>query len=173
MFYMNIKEPKFEYLIEGKELHNELVKIEEIRKLFLRKWRFRNCKKLFRVRVESTRYGLSGILDLVLICNQDVIPVEIKLCNFENNYVPIHHKAQLMAYALCLEEIFGKYVNKGFLYYVKNDKLIEVYLNDEIRKQVINSIIEIGNVLSGKYVPRIVKEVSKCRNCWYCRYCKD
>ena len=169
-YVLNLREPSFEYLIEGKRLHEDLARREEVRKTLLQKPRFRYDKKLVHVLVHSKRLGLKGILDILIIRDGKPIPVEIKLCE-ASGMVPIHHKAQLVAYALCLEEMFGKVVTEGYLYYVKSDKLVPVRIVDDLRNLVVQELEKIRACLLGLEIPERASDKRKCVNCWFRKYC--
>ncbi len=169
-YVLGLQEPKFEFLSEGRQLHDSLARFEKIRKTLLNRREFQYDKKLLQVRVYSKRYGLRGILDMLVIREGRPIPIEIKLSETPR-ILPLHHKAQLMAYALCLEEMFSRAVRYGYLYYLKNDHLVHIYLSDELRDLVISALGRIRSCLRGDFVPYRVQDESKCRNCWFRKYC--
>ena len=170
-YVLGLDEPKFEFLREGKQLHESLTRLEEVRKTLLARREFLYDRKLLQLRVYSRRFGLKGILDMLVIRNGRPIPVEIKLAESART-VPLHHKAQLMAYALCLEEMFCKSVTRGYLYYARDDRLVGVYLSDDLRRVVIESLDKVRSCLRGEFIPPRIQDESKCRNCWFRRYCQ-
>ena len=169
-YVLGIREPVFEFLRDGKALHESLTQLEEVRRTLLLRKEFQYDKKLVQVHVYSKRLGLRGVLDLLLIKRGRPIPVEIKLG--EKPPLPyLHHKAQLTAYALCLEDMFGKYVSKGYIYYIKSDDLTEITVTDDLKRLVSESLEKIRECLRGAFVPSAVQDERKCRNCWFRRFC--
>lgn len=95
--------------------------VKEIKRLAERKSVFdlqRNEVKAIhhRLRLESKGLGLVGQVDIVLETEEGaVIPVEVKCSEYTEAF--IGRKKQLTAYALLLEEAFGRMVNRAIIYY--------------------------------------------------------
>jgi CRISPR-associated exonuclease Cas4 len=77
---------------------------------------------------------------------------------------------QLCAQALCLEEMTGREVNKGYIYYAATGRRQEVIFAHELRQQTLSTIaavrqlIESGSRPSNSYTPR-------CKGCSLCDIC--
>ncbi len=169
-YVLGMSEPPFEYVIEGRDLHNSLINYEEFRKtLFYR--RFKYDRKVSKVFVYCEKFRIKGILDMLIFRNGIPIPIEIKLSMLGSRDIPIHHKAQLTAYALCLEEMFRRAVCEGYLYYVKSDKLVRVDITEDLKKLVIDEIEKLRKCLIYGDIPRRAASTWKCANCWFRKYC--
>ena len=73
------------------------------------------CRE-FNVALVSDRYGLRGLVDMVIWIETpeagEVIPVDYKLSSIPGE----HFKMQVMAYGLMLEEVSGLPARRGYLY---------------------------------------------------------
>jgi CRISPR-associated exonuclease Cas4 len=90
-----------------------------------------------------------------------IIPVEFKHGRIRNEK---EYNLQLTAQALCLEEMYGCHIDKGYIYYVDSKSRYEVDFDDDIRDKVQNIILNINKLLMK---PRLIepKYKKRCRNC--------
>jgi len=98
----------------------------------------------------SAKYGLSGKADIVEIRGKEIIPVEYKKGKrrqFENDEI------QLAAQALCLEEMFGAEIKRGFIYHAASKKRREVLIDENLRRSTIETIESVRRLLSSETVP--------------------
>lgn len=128
--------------------------------------------KMTNVSVFSHQYHLQGICDLVeFIPDNDgvdidflndrvqICPVEYKHGNYKtsNEYI-----AQVVAQALCLEEMYGCVINHGCVHYVDDNRRFEFFITDTYRKLTLDAIAFVqqydGQVIAPTYH-------RKCRGC--------
>ena len=89
------------------------------------------------------------------------VPVEYKRGK------PKPHNAdemQLMAQAMCLEEMLMTRIPKGYLYYGETRRRTEVLFTEELRQSVRSCFEEMHAYYSRKYTP-MVKTGTYCRQC--------
>lgn len=91
----------------------------------------------------------------------DVCPVEYKLGKPKDGLEDV---SQLVAQALCLEEMFSISINEGYLYYAAIKRRQEVLFTEELKNSVIARINEMHSLYQKGYTP-IVKTSAKCRSC--------
>ncbi|MED4352799.1 CRISPR-associated protein Cas4 [Schinkia azotoformans] len=124
--------------------------------------------------VKSSKLKISGICDVVEFI-KDNSGVEID--GAEGKYVayPVEYKRgkpkmndsdvlQLVAQAMCLEEMLLCEINKGYLFYNETKHRVEVPLTDEIKHKVRSIFIEMHEYYKRNYTPK-VKTGSFCNNC--------
>lgn len=124
--------------------------------------------------VYSTELGLSGECDVVEFHRSqdgitlfgrdglyEVIPIEYKRGKPKENDVDI---LQLMAQALCLEEMLCCQISFGYLYYgeTKHRKIVE--FTEEIRHKTKDMFLEMHQYYERRYTPR-VKRSKACNAC--------
>ncbi len=63
----------------------------------------------------------------------DIIPIEYKVGDVQKNQSDI---SQLCVQAMCLEEMFNTKIEKGYMYYGKSRKRLEVIFNEKLREKV-------------------------------------
>lgn len=141
------------YTIEGTGLHERVHTIgagnrEEI-------WQIR------AIWLKSDNYRLIGKADLIESRDGEFIPVEYKRGNkgeWDND------ELQVCAQALCLEEMTGKSVETGYIYYASSHQRQPVAIDRVLRKQAIEAIGAIQNLFqTGKIPPAVYSP--QCKGC--------
>ncbi len=138
-----------QYTIEGTSLHDRVHTVGE-----------GNRQETYQVRaiwLKSEHYGLIGKSDLIEAVDGQIYPVEYKRSSkgeFENDAL------QVCAQALCLEEMTGKVVDQGYVYYAQSHQRVVVPLTEDLRREtvetilVVRSLIETGQMPLPEYKPR-------------------
>jgi CRISPR-associated exonuclease Cas4 len=125
------------------------------------------CEFQEGVRVEralplwSKRLGLIGKADVVEFHGVTPYPVEYKHGSKRERE---HDDLQLCAQAICLEEMMGKAVPRGAIYYHSSRRRREVEFTEGLRAEVEASTTEIRKMLSEKVLPPPVND-RRCRHC--------
>lgn len=125
--------------------------------------------------VFSSALGISGVCDIVEFYRDD--KKGISLHGREGRYLvyPVEYKKgqpkedeadilQLAAQAMCLEEMLGCEIEKGYLYYGEIRRRIEVGLDEHIRQQVRDTFEEMHHYYERRYTPK-VKRTKACNAC--------
>src|SRR5215212_7457610 len=89
----------------------------------------RGVRTLRSISLWSERYGLRGKADLVELRSDAVYPVEYKVGRRRG----VHADLQLCAQALCLEEMLGRAVTHGAIYYHAERRRYDVAIDDDLR----------------------------------------
>lgn len=110
----------------------------------------------------SDRLGLAGRADTVEFrADGTVRPVEYK----RGERAPRRHDdLQLCAQALCLEEMLGVKVPAGAIFYHASRRTREVVFDDALRRETLQAIGEVREMLRGGRLPPPVGD-ARCRNC--------
>ncbi|MGH4140732.1 CRISPR-associated protein Cas4 [Clostridium sp.] len=122
----------------------------------------------------SYKLGFSGIADIVEFKSSKVgIEVKERKGKWIPNIVEYKHGkpkeddrdiVQLVAQALCIEEMLGCKLNSSDLFYNVTKRRIKVEINDDLRNKVIGISMEMHKVYDGKVTPKA--EVGKhCKSC--------
>lgn len=109
----------------------------------------------------SKRLGLIGKADVVEFHGATPFPVEYKHGSKRERE---HDDLQLCAQAICLEEMTGKAVPKGGIFYHSSRRRREVELDQPLRQQVEQTVIEIRKMMADKILPPPVND-ARCRHC--------
>lgn len=109
----------------------------------------------------SKRLGLIGKADVVEFHGVTPYPVEYKHGSKRERE---HDDLQLCAQAICLEEMTGKPVPRGAIYYHSSRRRREVEFSEALRGEVEASTNEIRKMLSEKALPPPVND-HRCRRC--------
>lgn len=115
----------------------------------------------------STVHELEGVADVVEYHRQAdgtqlPYPIEYKRGK------PKAHRAddvQLMAQALCLEEMHACHINEGAIFYGKTRRRHVVTFDDELRNLTVQAIAECRAIIDSGITPKPLYNTDKCRNC--------
>ncbi len=159
---------------EGKLQHERIEELE--RRRTLRSYGLRreelegSVERHFRPRLSSERLGLSGVVDLVLLLPLEAIPVEYKHTDAP---VGLNHKYQLVAYALLVEERWGRPVRRAFVRFLPSERLEEVPITPNGRTFVRGVLREIRACVAAERMPEPTPRRGRCVDCEYRRFCGD
>lgn len=110
----------------------------------------------------SDELGLSGKADVVEFEDDGTPwPVEYK---HGARAVRKHDDLQLCAQCMCLEEMFGRHVRTGAVFYHKSRRWREVELNDAMRAETRRVIESIREMFRSGIVPPPLAD-ARCRQC--------
>lgn len=130
--------------------------------------------------VHSRTLGISGICDIVefhksksgtFICSlngtYDVLPVEYKRGRPKNHDADI---LQVVAQAMCLEEMLCTEIPKASLYYGETHHRMEIFITREIRNKVMEMCAEMHEYFARAHTPKC-KAIAKCKSCSLIEIC--
>jgi CRISPR-associated exonuclease Cas4 len=142
-----------QYTIEGTSLHDRVHTLGES-----------NRDETWQVRaiwLKSDRYGLIGKADLIEAQDGCIYPVEYKRSargEFTND------ELQVCAQALCLEEMTGRTIDRGYVYYCQSHQRQEVELTPKLRDMTIGSIASVRELLATGKMPKPIYS-PRCQGC--------
>ena len=130
--------------------------------------------------VFSRSFGINGICDVVEF-RRDKRGIGIFGINGKWLPVPIEYKKgspkeddcdkmQLLAQAVCLEEMLACNIEKGYLYYGNTRHRAEVVFDDDMRNKLSELTKEMHYYYERKMTPK-VKKSKKCKNCSLNKIC--
>jgi|GEM_PF-74994 len=130
--------------------------------------------KIFReLKLESDRLRLSGVVDYLLITGLDeYVVAEVKWSESARGGVKFDHKLQLAAYALLVDENFGRDVKRAFVYYRVDGKVVEVFLSEGLKRLVERVVEDIHRIILDERAPPVRTTEARCANCGFRRYCR-
>lgn len=135
--------------------------------------KLRGVRRETAVGVSSRRLGIAGVVDLVEFLpgldGERPYPIEFKRGR------PKPHRAdevQLCAQAICLEEMTGKLVPEGALYYGETKRRVVVTLDEELRRVTETVLAELREVLTSLRTPKAVYGSGRCDRCSLIELCR-
>ncbi len=142
-----------QYTIEGTSLHDRVHTLGE-----------GHCEEVWQIRaiwLKSEQYKLIGKSDLIESESGELYPVEYKRGRkgeWDND------ELQVAAQALCLEEMSGKTITTGYIYYAQSHQRQPVEISAQLRKQVVDTISAVTSLLqTGTSPPAIYTQ--RCSGC--------
>ena len=147
----------------------EQIERHEVRRA-LKRYGLNEGEREFNLWISSSRYGLSGRLDMLIRTPNECCPVD-----FKNSRRKAWEgwRLQVAAYGLlCLDEDIGP-VDRGFVYLVPIENIVEVKLNNDAYERVLSTVGEISDVLEREAIPEPPSNTNKCVDCEYRNFCND
>ena len=148
-----------QYTIEGTSLHDRVHTLSQI-----------NQDETWQVRaiwLKSERYKLIGKSDLIESAEGEIYPVEYRRGGkgeWDND------ELQVCAQALCLEEMTGKTIAAGYVYYARSHQRQLVEISEVLRQETIATINAIQFLLqTGKMPPAYYSK--RCLGCSLYQQC--
>ncbi len=148
-----------QYTIEGTLLHKNVHTLGEI-----------NRGDTWQVRaiwLRSEYYQLIGKSDLIESESGEFYPVEYKRGKkgeWDNDAM------QVCAQALCLEEMTGKSIEKGYVYYAHSHQRELIEITDQLREETIKNIGKIRRILETGEMPHAIYS-KRCNACSLYSHC--
>jgi CRISPR-associated exonuclease Cas4 len=126
----------------------------------------KGVRRVMALPLASARLNLAGVADLVEFRRgadgETAFPVEYKRGK------PKLHRAdevQLCALALCLEEMTGRAVPEGALYYAEPKRRTAVVFDAELRRLTEETAVAFGALVAEGRTPPPVWRADRCRSC--------
>lgn len=154
----------------GRDAHETAVEKERRRRLAA--YGLQAGERHFDVRLVSERLGLSGAVDLVIVQRDppQAWPVDYKL---SRRPTARHHKLQLTAYALLLEDAWGIPAPEGYIYSLVRRKAERVPLGQRLREEVQERVRAMYEMLRTERMPPAPRPRRQCVECEFRRFCND
>jgi CRISPR-associated protein Cas4 len=124
-------------------------------------------------RINSESLELNGIIDQIEIYPTGRVPIELKTGSMPNEGVWPGHRIQVGAYALMMEEKFGKEVKEGFIHYLDSDIRRQVVINPFLKQEIKELKEKVKAMLEGNEVPLMTDNENKCKKCGLREKCFD
>jgi len=154
---------------EGALEHLRVNSLEERRSL--RTYGLSEGERQFEVRLNSSKLGLTGLLDMVVVSKTELIPVEYK--NSFNGEVGANHRIQLAAYALMLEEQWQLPVKRAFVHFIPLKQSEEVPIEATLRAKVARQVAGVRRMVEREALPDATKVRGRCTDCEFRNFCPD
>jgi CRISPR-associated exonuclease Cas4 len=147
----------------GKKTHKKLKGLENRRKRFLKtKLPFSVKSRVFEEHLVSEKFGVRGVVDLLLTTTQDeLIPVEFKMMRSNRGHVLMDHKYQLLLLGLLIEEAIGRIVRRGVIYYMKDNKAIIVVFSHSLKQRTKKLLSRIRTMILEEHLPNPRRECNR------------
>lgn len=116
----------------------------------------------------SSKYKLKGKPDMIILQNNQFIPIEHKPTSKK---VYSTHIMQLMAYCLLVEENYEITPSYGILV-LKEGKKKRIDFTEKRREELINILDKMREMLNRSEIPFYSVRQKRCRSCGYEKICK-
>lgn len=161
--------PPSTYKMEEGRLAQERVEDLEGRRS-LRAYGLVDGERHFNVLLTSTTLGFRGLLDMAIVRESEVIPVEYKNTSRKP---PRGYLYQLAAYALLAEERWGLPARRGFVYLIPERRAVPVQIGERLRSDVRGVLASMRRMVEREEQPEPTDVRARCVDCEYRRFCGD
>jgi CRISPR-associated exonuclease Cas4 len=118
----------------------------------------------------SAPHNLAGKPDYLVKTAKGIIPVEVKSAHAPE--IPyLGHILQLAAYCLLVEDTMGRAPPHGLLKYA--DALYEVDFSPELRRELLDTLVDIRQAHLAENVNRSHRQPNKCVACGFRHVCDE
>ncbi|MER9247600.1 CRISPR-associated protein Cas4 [Mesorhizobium sp. M0590] len=135
--------------------------------------RVRGVRRESALSIASKRLGIAGVADVVEfhtgINGETPYPVEFKRGK------PKLHRAdevQLCAQGLCLEEMTGRRVPEGALFYGETKRRVTVPFDAELRLLTEETVARLREIFTTRQTPKAIYRADRCRACSLIDLCR-
>jgi CRISPR-associated exonuclease Cas4 len=135
--------------------------------------RVRGVRRVMSLPLACRRLNLSGVAVVVEFLSGDdgetAFPVEFKRGK------PKLHRAdevQLCAQALCLEEMTGRPVPAGALFYGETKRRVDVPFDDDLRRLTEETAASLAGIFASRLTPPPTLKKERCRACSLNELCR-
>jgi CRISPR-associated exonuclease Cas4 len=164
---LHIRERVTEAMELGREMHDE----ESLKHLIPM---LKVVKVLRDIEITSRKLKLTGRIDYIFITKfNEYIPADMKWSDPEHGIARKHHRAQLAAYSLLIEEAYKTVVKRAVIHYTRAGKTVTVPVTASLKNQVVEAIMKIYEMIKSGREPEVRMNKSRCENCNYQVYCKS
>jgi CRISPR-associated exonuclease Cas4 len=132
-----------------------------------------NIRRVTALPLACRRLGLTGVADLVEFRadaeGETAFPVEYK-----RGKAKLHRadEVQLCAQGLCLEEMTGRPVPQGALFYAETKRRLVVPFDAELRRLTEETALQFGALLAAGRTPPAIYQADRCRACSLIELCR-
>ena len=165
---LGLNPPRPTWVKQGAKLHREMRKIFKHRTL--QRFNLENARQEFNVSVNAAALSLHGVIDSVLISENEVYPLEFKLGGSKPNRGQI---VQLTAYAMAAENHYGLPCRQGFVLFERARKTHPVLFTPEHQREVLRIRDRILGDLEKSILPHSSATQAQCTQCEYLNHCND
>ena len=170
VYYFELTNFKVSYPLwvrQGEDFHCLEEKLWQRRNLS--RFKLKEGKLYHNLFLKNEELGFHGIVDMAIETKDAIYAVEFKMSADSKKR---GDKLQLVAYAMLLEKKFLKPSRLGFLV-GKGKVLYTIDVDSDIRKDVLNTTLEIKKMLERGIKPESSATFAQCCSCEYINFCND
>ncbi len=140
------------------------------RRRSLKRYGLSDGERRFHAPLQASSLGLTGVLDMLIITQEQAFPVEFK---YTVQRLNVNAKCQLVAYAMMVEECLGKPVECGFIYRIPKQNATAIPISRAMREKVFRALEDMRVMIAQERLPEPPGQRGKCVECEFRRYCRD
>lgn len=163
------KRPTTYKMEEGRLEHEHVSELEGRRSL--RSYGLTKGERSFNVSLFSPELQVTGLLDMLILTEDEAIPVEFK--NDLHNRVGANHKRQLAAYSLLIEEKWELPVKRAFIHFIPTRQSREIILSDATKNEILSQLDNLRDMLEKEALPDHTPKLGRCIDCEFRNFCPD
>ena len=129
-------------------------------------------RRVTALALASRRLNIAGVADLVEFSGHDGVEMAFPV-EFKRGKPKLHRadEVKLCAQGLCLEEMTGRGVPEGALYYAETRRRVNVPFDAELRRLTESTIEALVSAFAARRTPPTLK-TERCRACSLLELCR-
>ena len=133
----------------------------------------RGVRRVMALAVASQRLGIAGVCDMVEFPREAGAEVPFPV-EYKRGKPKLHRadEVQLCAQALCLEEMTGRPVPVGALFYAETHRRVAVPFDDTLRALTETTVADLRAVFASEQTPPPTSHKSRCHACSLVELCR-
>lgn len=136
----------------------------------LKRFNLSDAQIIYDVELECDKYEFYGKVDMLLLTENFVYPVDFKLnsdSKFKNNVM------QICCYGLLAEEIYQKKFEIGFLVSGEKAKVYPIEYDENKKRLCLEQFEKFKKIICGDLLPDSSASYRQCSICRYKNFCND
>jgi CRISPR/Cas system-associated exonuclease Cas4 (RecB family) len=127
-------------------------------------WNSIEIKTKSEMRISSDNLKIRGIIDRVLITENEMIPYELKTGSAPITGVWPGHRIQIGSYILLLHELHGK-TKSGYIKYLDINEERAIMMNPFLQNEILGTRDTILSFKETLEIPPFCDDIKKCQSC--------
>lgn len=135
----------------------------------------RGVRRVMALPIASQRLNLAGVADMVEFLRESHDEFETPFpVEYKRGKSKLHRadEVQLCAQALCLEEMTGRDVLEGALFYAETKRRLVVTFDADLRQLTENTVMALSTVFATRSSPPPTPLTQRCRACSLVELCR-
>jgi len=135
----------------------------------------KGVRRVMALPIASRRLNMAGVADMVEFLRDDEHDFETPFpVEYKRGKAKLHRadEVQLCAQALCLEEMTGRKVPEGALFYAETKRRTAVEFDDGLRQLTEDTVASLSDVFATRITPEPTPLTQRCRACSLVELCR-
>jgi CRISPR-associated exonuclease Cas4 len=153
---------------QGQHFHKVQIDLNKHRKL--KRFGLSEAKTEYNVVLNSQKLGIHGVADIILITQDSVFPVEIKI-----SFSPFYkgHVLQAIAYGVMAQEKYSRNFSTAFIMHSQKGEVKSFAFNKQWDDLLAKTVKGLREIITSGLMPDSSASLPQCGQCEFLNFCND